>query len=196
MSRIIRADLATDTALLMPAYVNATSQDLYDIFNNGPIVLVKSMIAERLSSHGIDLSTKPVPIGSYSSVIIASNFAYVSGQIATDPNKQPAEVKFKGKVGKDVSINEAKKAAELCVINGLSQLNAALGDLERVKKFVKLSGYINCEPTFIDHATVMNGASDFLVRIFEDRGKHARIAVGVNSLPLNSCVEIDLIVEI
>ena len=154
------------------------------------------MIAERLSSLGIDLSTKPVPIGSYSPVTIASNLAYVSGQIAIDPNKQPAEVKFKGKVGKDISISEAKKAAELCIINGLSQLNAALGDLERIKKFVKLSGYINCEPTFEDHATVMNGGSDFIVRIFEDRGKHARVAVGVNSLPLNSCIEIDIIVEI
>ena len=154
------------------------------------------MIAERLSSLGIDLSMKPVPIGSYSPVMIASNFAYVSGQIAVDPNKQPTEVKFKGKVGRDVSISEAKKAAELCVINGLRQLNGALGDLERIKKFVRLSGYINSEPTFVDHATVMNGASDFVVWIFEDRGKHARVAVGVNSLPLNSCIEIDIIVEI
>jgi enamine deaminase RidA (YjgF/YER057c/UK114 family) len=154
------------------------------------------MIAERLSSLGINLSMKPMPIGSYSPVMIASNFAYVSGQIAVDPNKQPTEVKFKGKVGRDVSVSEAKKAAELCVINGLSQLNSALGDLERIKKFVKLSGFINCEPSFLDHATVMNGASDFVTQIFEDRGKHARVAVGVNSLPLNSCIEIDIIVEI
>jgi enamine deaminase RidA (YjgF/YER057c/UK114 family) len=177
-------------------YVNAVLLHLYDILNNGPNVLVKSMIAERLSSLGIDLSTKPVPIGSYSPVMIASNLAYVSGQIPIDLNKHPADVKFKGKVGKEISIVDAKKAAELCVINGLSQLNAALGDLERIKKFVKLSGYINCEPTFSDHATVMNGASDFLVQIFEDRGRHARVAVGVNSLPLNSCMEIDIIVEI
>jgi enamine deaminase RidA (YjgF/YER057c/UK114 family) len=180
----------------VPVYVNAASLHLYDILNNGPIVLVKNMIAERLSSLGIDLSTRPAPIGSYSPVMIASNFAYVSGQIALDPNKQPAEVKFKGKVGKDVSIDDAKKAAELCVINGLSQLNSALGDLERIKKFVKLSGFINCEPSFVDHATVMNGASDFVTQIFEEKGKHARIAVGVNSLPLNSCIEIDFIVEV
>ena len=174
----------------------STLPQLYDIINNGPLVIVKNMIVERLSSLGIDLSTKPVPIGSYSPVMIASNIAYVSGQIPIDPNKQPTEVKFKGKVGKDISISDAKKAAELCIINGLSQLNAALGDLEKIKKFVKLSGYINCEPTFADHATVMNGASDFVVRIFEERGKHARVAVGVNSLPLNSCIEIDIIVEI
>jgi enamine deaminase RidA (YjgF/YER057c/UK114 family) len=154
------------------------------------------MIAERLSSLGIDLSTKPVPVGSYIPVMFASNFAFVSGQIALDPNKRPAEVIYKGKVGKDISISDAKKAAELCVINGLSQLNSTLGDLERIKKFVKLTGYINCESTFAEHATVMNGASDFIVRIFENRGKHARVAVGVNSLPLNSCIEIDIIVEI
>jgi enamine deaminase RidA (YjgF/YER057c/UK114 family) len=154
------------------------------------------MIAERLSSLGIDLFTKHAPVGSYSPVMIASPLAYVSGQIAIDPIKQPAEVKFKGKVGKDISVTDAKKAAELCVINGLSQLNAALGDLDGIKRFVKLSGYINCEPTFVDHAIVMNGASDLVIRIFEDKGKHARVAVGVNSLPLNSCIEIDFIVEI
>jgi enamine deaminase RidA (YjgF/YER057c/UK114 family) len=154
------------------------------------------MIAQRLSSRGINLSTKSMPIGSYSPVIIAGSYAYVSGQIAIDPNKQPAQVLFKGKVGKDVSIDDAKKAAELCVINGLRQLNSELGDLERIKKFVKLSGFINCEPSFVDHATVMNGASDFVTQIFEEKGKHARIAVGVNSLPLSSCIEIDFIVEV
>ena len=170
--------------------------NLYDILNNGLLVLVKIMIAQRLSSHGINLSTKSMPIGSYSPVIIAGSYAYVSGQIAIDPNKQPAQVIFKGKVGKDVSIDDAKKAAELCVINGLRQLNSALGNLERIKKFVKLSGFINCEPSFVDHATVMNGASDFVTQIFEEKGKHTRIAVGVNSLPLNSCIEIDIIVEV
>ena len=137
-----------------------------------------------------------MPLGSYSPVIIAGSYAYVSGQIAIDPNKQPAQVVYKGKVGKDVSIDDAKKAAELCVINGLVQLNSALGNLERIKKFVKLSGFINCEPSFVDHSTVMNGASDFVTQIFEEKGKHTRIAVGVNSLPLNSCIEIDIIVEV
>ena len=154
------------------------------------------MIEEKLSSYGIKLSTKPLPLGSYSPVVIMDSFAFVSGQIAIDTNKQPAEVIYKGKVGKDISIDDAKKAAQLCVINGLSHLKSALGDLERIKKFVKLSGYVNCEPSFVDHAIVMNGASDFLVQIFEERGEHARIAVGVNSLPLDSCIEIDFVVEI
>jgi enamine deaminase RidA (YjgF/YER057c/UK114 family) len=154
------------------------------------------MIEEKLSTYGIKLSNRSLPIGSYSPVIITDSFAFVSGQIAIDPNKQPSEVVFKGKVGKDVSIDEAKKAAELCVINGLNQLKSALGDLDRIKKFIKLSGFVNCEPNFVDHATVLNGASDFIIRIFEELGKHARIAVGVNSLPLNSCLEIDMMVEI
>ena len=124
------------------------------------------------------------------------SFAFVSGQIAIDTNKQPAEVIYKGKVGKDISIDDAKKAAQLCVINGLSQLKFALGDLERIRRFLKLSGFVNCEPSFVDHAIVMNGASDFLFQIFGERGRHARIAVGVNSLPLDSCIEIDTIVEI
>jgi enamine deaminase RidA (YjgF/YER057c/UK114 family) len=154
------------------------------------------MIEEKLSTYGIKLSTKTPPLGSYSPVLITDSFAFVSGQIAIDPNKQPAEVIFKGKVGKDISIDDAKKAAEICVINGLNHLKSALGDLDRIKKFIKLSGFVNCEPNFVDHASVLNGASDFLIKIFEERGKHARIAVGVNSLPLNSCLEIDMIVEI
>jgi enamine deaminase RidA (YjgF/YER057c/UK114 family) len=154
------------------------------------------MIEEKLSDYGIKLSTKPLPLGSYSPVVIIDNFAFVSGQIAIDTNKQPAEVIYKGKVGKDISIDDAKKAAQLCVINGLSQLKSALGDLERIRRFLKLSGFVNCEPSFVDHAIVMNGASDFLFQIFGERGRHARIAVGVNSLPLDSCIEIDTIVEI
>jgi enamine deaminase RidA (YjgF/YER057c/UK114 family) len=154
------------------------------------------MIEEKLSGYGIKVSTKPLPLGSYSPVVIMDSFAFVSGQIAIDTNKQPAEVIYKGKVGKDISIDDAKKAAQLCVINGLSQLKSALGDLERIRRFLKLSGYVNCEPSFVDHAIVMNGASDFLFQIFGERGRHARIAVGVNSLPLDSCIEIDSIVEI
>ena len=154
------------------------------------------MIEEKLLDYGIKLSTKPLPIGSYSPVVIIDSFAFVSGQIAIDTNKQPAEVIYKGKVGKDISIDDAKKAAQLCVINALSQLKSALGDLDRIRRFLKLSGFVNCEPSFVDHAIVMNGASDFLLQLFEERGRHARIAVGVNSLPLDSCIEIDTIVEI
>src|SRR5918999_621043 len=135
------------------------------------------MIEEKLTSRGIDLSTQNLPIGSYSPVIISGNLAFVSGQLAIEHSKESKEVKYKGKVGKDITIEDAKKAAELCAINCLIQLKAALGELERIKK-------------------VVNGASDFLVQVFGESGKHARIAVGASSLPKNSCTEIDMIVEV
>jgi enamine deaminase RidA (YjgF/YER057c/UK114 family) len=120
----------------------------------------------------------------------------VSGQLPIENNARTREVKYKGKVGKDITIDEGKKAAELCVINCLIQLKSALGDLERIKKIVRLSGFVNCDASFMDHAAVVNGASDFLVQVFGESGKHARSAVGAISLPKNSSTEIDMIVEV
>jgi enamine deaminase RidA (YjgF/YER057c/UK114 family) len=159
-------------------------------------MLLTRMIEEKLTSRGIDLSTPILPIGSYSPVTISGNLAFVSGQIAIENSKQSKEVKYKGKVGKDITIEDAKRAAELCAINCLIQLRTVLGDLERIKKIVKLSGFVNCDASFMDHPTVVNGASEFLVQVFGESGKHARIAVGVSSLPKNSCIEIDMIVEV
>ena len=154
------------------------------------------MIEEILSSRGINLSSEIAPIGSYCPVVISGNLAYVSGQIPIENIAQTKEVKYKGKVGKDITIEEGKKAAELCVINCLIQLKYALGDLERIKKIVRLSGFVNCDASFSDHPEVVNGASDFLVQVFGESGRHARIAVGASSLPRNSCTEIDMIVEV
>jgi enamine deaminase RidA (YjgF/YER057c/UK114 family) len=154
------------------------------------------MIEEKLTSRGIDLSAHILPIGSYSPVIISGNLAFVSGQIAIENNERSIEVKYKGKIGKDITIEDAKKGAELCAINCLIQLKIALGDLDKIKKIVKVSGFVNCDESFADHPTVVNGASDFLVQVFGEAGKHTRIAVGVNSLPKDSCTEIDMIVEV
>ncbi|HZB73669.1 MAG TPA: RidA family protein [Nitrososphaeraceae archaeon] len=154
------------------------------------------MIEEKLKSRGIDLSTPIQPLGAYSPVIISGNLAFVSGQIAIENGKQSKEVKYKGKVGKDITVEDAKRAAELCAINCLIQLRAALGDLEKIKKIVKVSGFVNCNASFMDHPTVVNGASEFLVQVFGKSGRHARIAVGASSLPKNSCTEIDMIVEV
>jgi enamine deaminase RidA (YjgF/YER057c/UK114 family) len=159
-------------------------------------MLLSRMIEEKLTSRGIDLYTQILPIGSYSPVAISGNLAFVSGQIAIDNSKKSKEVRYKGKVGENITIEDAKKAAELCAINCLIQLKTALGDLEKIKKIVKVSGFVNCDESFADHPAVVNGASDFLVQIFGDSGKHARIAVGVSSLPKNSCTEIDMIVEV
>ena len=89
-----------------------------------------------------------------------------------------------------------KYAARLCVINGLSELKNVVGNLDNIKKFVKVSGYVNCDSSFTDHAKVINGASDFLVEVFGEKGKHARVSVGASSLALDSSVEVDFIVEI
>ena len=165
------------------------------IFKN-VIALLTRMIEEKLTSRGINLDTSIAPVGSYTPVIISGNLAFVSGQIAVESSTPTKEVKYKGKVGKDITIEDAKKSAELCVINCLVQLKSALGDLERIRKIVKLSGFVNCDTSFTDHAAVVNGASDFLVQIFGEAGKHARIAVGASSLPMNSSTEIEMIVEV
>jgi enamine deaminase RidA (YjgF/YER057c/UK114 family) len=99
-------------------------------------------------------------------------------------------------VGKDLSIEQGQEAARLCVINGLAQLKAHLGSLDRISRIVKVTGFVNCEADFTDHPKVINGASDLLVKVFGDNGKHARAAVGMSSLPLDSAVEVEFIAEI
>jgi enamine deaminase RidA (YjgF/YER057c/UK114 family) len=154
------------------------------------------MIDEKLNSMGVKLSD-PVPsVGSFIPVVITGNLAFVSGQIPVEPGSNPIQVKYKGKVGRDISLEDGQAAAKLCAINGLSELKQALGSLDNIKKFVKVSGYVNCDPSFTDHAKVINGASDFLVEVFGEKGKHARASIGASSLAFDSSVEVDFIVEI
>jgi enamine deaminase RidA (YjgF/YER057c/UK114 family) len=147
------------------------------------------MIEEKLALLGISLPNAPEPVGSYVPVVISGNLAFVAGQIPMEGK----QVKFRGKVD---SIEIGQEAARLCTINALAQLKSSLGGLDRVKRVIKVTGFVNCEPSFVDHAKVINGASDLLVNIFGEKGKHARAAVGVSSLPLGSTVELDLIAEI
>lgn len=155
------------------------------------------MIEEKLKLLGIKLSdTKSSAVGSFTQVVISGNLAFVSGQIPIQLGSNPMEVKFKGKVGRDVSLEEGQAAAKLCLINGLSELKQIVGNLDNIKKIVKVSGYVNCDPSFAGHAKVINGASDLLVEVFGEKGKHTRISVGVNSLAFDSSVELDLIAEI
>ena len=150
------------------------------------------MIEQRLSSLGITLPAPPASAGSYIPVVISGSLAFVAGQIPVEGG----QVKFAGKVGKDLNLESAQQAARLCTINALSQLKLALGDLDKISRFVKVTGYVNCDPSFTDHPKVINGSSDLLVQIFGDRGKHARAAVGVGSLPLDSAVEVEFVAEI
>jgi enamine deaminase RidA (YjgF/YER057c/UK114 family) len=154
------------------------------------------MIEEKLASLGITLSDPLPSVGSYVPVAVIGNLIFVSGQIPVEPGSNPIQVKYKGKVGRDISLEDGQAAAKLCVTNALCQLKAALNSLDQIKKFVKVSGYVNCDPSFTDHPKVINGASDFLVQLFGEKGKHARVAVGSSSLPFDSSVEIDFIVEI
>ena len=149
------------------------------------------MIEMKLKELGIELPIPPSPAGSYIPIVTTGNLAFVSGQI---PMKEGKAV-FKGKVPDVQALDAAKDAAKICIINGLAQLKANLGSLDRITKFVRISGFVNSNPGFTEQPKVINAASDLLVEIFGDMAKHSRIAVGVTSLPLNSTVEIDMVVE-
>ena len=149
------------------------------------------MIEEKLKELGIEIPTPPSPAGSYIPVVTTGNLAFISGQI---PMKE-GKVVFEGKVPENQSVDSARDAAKICIINGLAQLKANLGSLDKITKFVRISGFVNSNPNFAEQPKVINAASDLLVEIFGDMAKHSRIAVGVANLPLNSTVEIDMIVE-
>ena len=149
------------------------------------------MIEDRLKSLNITLPTPPKPAGSYIPVVASGNLVFVSGQIPM----QDGKVVFTGKVPTERSVEDAQKAARLCAINILAQLKANLGSLDKITRIVRVSGFVNSTPDFAEQPKVINAASDLFFEIFVENGKHSRIAVGVSSLPLNSTVEIDAIVE-
>ncbi len=150
------------------------------------------MIEEKLKSLNITLPSPPKPAGAYIPVVKSENTVYVSGQIPIEDGK----VVFKGKVPSVQSLEQAQKAAKLCAINALAQLKSELGSLDKVSRILRVSGFVNSEPDFIEQPKVINAASDLLFEIFGEKGQHSRIAVGVASLPLGATVEIDMIVEI
>ena len=134
-----------------------------------------------------------MPIANYVPYKIFDKVLYVSGQA---PVKEGSLI-YKGKVEKDITEEDGIKAAELCCVNIIAALKTAInGDWERLDGFIKLGGFINCNSSFTNHPQIINGASDLLVKIFGDQGKHTRFAVGSNSLPMNISVEIDAIIKI
>ena len=149
------------------------------------------MIEDKLRELSINIPTPPSPAGSYIPVVTTGNLAFVSGQI---PMKE-GKLVFEGKVPEIQSLDSARNAAKICIINGLAQLKANLGSLDKITQFVRISGFVNSSPDFTEQPKVINAASDLLVEIFGEMAKHSRIAVGVSSLPLNSTVEIDMVVE-
>lgn len=135
-------------------------------------------------------------LGSYVPIVRVDNLVFISGQIPLDIDSPTNDLKYIGKVGKQISIEDAQLACKICCLNAISILKNLVGDLDKVKRIVKITGYVNCEETFIEHPRVINGASDFLIEIFGEIGRHSRVAVGVNSLPLNAPVEIDFIIQL
>jgi enamine deaminase RidA (YjgF/YER057c/UK114 family) len=148
---------------------------------------------QRLNELGIELPQALAPIANVLPVTIAGNIVYVSGQIAV----LNGAIQHLGLLGRDVSIEQAQAAARLAALHVISQLNASLhGQLDRVKQCMRLGVFVAATAEFKDHPKVANGASDVLVEIFQERGKHARAAVGVASLPFGASVEVDAIFEL
>ena len=148
---------------------------------------------KRLKENNIVLPEAPAPVGSYVASKIVGKLLYISGQISMNSNGDL----IKGKLGKDLNTEEGYKAAERCALSILAQAKKILsGDLDKIKSCVKIVGFVNSTNDFIEQPKVINGASDMLVKILEDKGMHTRAAVSVNSLPLGVAVEIDAIFEI
>ena len=149
------------------------------------------MSEEKLKELGIILPEAPIPAGNYIPAVKTGNLLFISGQIPLENGK----VAYTGKVS-DANLETAQKSAKSCAINILAQIKREAGSLDKVTKIVKLSGFVNSVPEFTQHPKVINPASDLMFEVFGEKGKHARVALGAGSLPLDSMTEIDAIVEI
>ncbi len=148
-------------------------------------------ILEKLNSLGLSLPAVPTPVAAYVNCVRSGNLLFLSGGLPID-----GERKIIGKVPTEVSIDEAKEGARMIVLNRLAVIREELGSLDKVKQIVALNGFVNSEADFYGHPQVINGASELLVEIFGDKGRHSRTALGAAALPLNVAVEINLIVEV
>ena len=152
-----------------------------------------STIEKRLGELGVTLPPPGAPAGNYVPFVVVGDLVFMAGQVAREAGK----MKYTGKVGRDVSIEDGQAAARLCAVNLLAQLKAACrGDLDRVERCVRVGGFVNSPPDFFDHPKVINGASDLIVAALGERGQHARTAVGVSALPLDSAAEVEAVFQL
>lgn len=149
------------------------------------------MIEEKIEKLGIKLPLPPTPAGSYIPAVRTGNLLFISGQIPMLDGK----VVYTGKVSEE-NMETAQKSARICAINILAQIKRELGDLEKISKIVRISGFVNSIPEFTQQPKIINSVSDLFFDIFGEKGKHSRIAVGVASLPLDAMTEVDAIIEI
>ena len=147
---------------------------------------------ENIKKLNIVLPKAPDPVGSYVASKIVGNLIFISGQVSFNSNG----ILTKGKIGKDLSLEQGQEAAEHCALNILAQLKKKCGNLNKVKGCIKLTGYVNSTDSFTEQPKIINGASNLISNIFGDKGKHTRAAVSVNSLPLGAAVEVDGIFEL
>jgi len=150
-------------------------------------------IDAKLKDLGITLPKAAAPVANYVPFVVSGNLVFISGQVTIGANG----LEYVGIVGKEIDVEQGKAAARLCALNLIAQLReACAGNLDRVKRCVKLTAFVNAIPGFDKHPEVANGASDVMVQVFGDAGKHARAAVGAGSLPRNVAVEVDAVFEI
>ena len=149
-------------------------------------------IEARLKELRIELPAPPAPVASYVPAVVSGNLVYVSGQIPLAADG----LKYVGIVGKELTLEDGIAAARLCAVNVLAQVKAAAGDLDKVKRCVRLAVFVNAVPGFTQAPEIANGASDLMVAVFGEAGKHARAAVGAGSLPRNVAVEVEALFEI
>jgi len=151
-----------------------------------------SEVEQKLKAMGITLPDVPKPGAKYVPSVVAGDLVFVSGNLPTEKG----ELKFRGRLGEDVSVEEGAKAARLAAINAIAALRGAVGDLDRIAGIVRLEGFVASAPGFTDQHLVVNGASALVLEVFGERGAHSRFAVGCASLPLGTPVEIGLIARI
>lgn len=153
---------------------------------------MNNTIEARLRALGVSLPDAPAPVANYVPFCLAGDLLFISGQISRAGDGTVVT----GKLGAGVDVAKGREAARTCALSILAQAKAALGDLDRIARIVKLTGFVNATPSFTEHPQVVNGASDTLVEILGDKGRHTRSAVGVGSLPLDAAVEVEAIIAI
>jgi enamine deaminase RidA (YjgF/YER057c/UK114 family) len=149
-------------------------------------------VEKKLEELGIVLPTPPAPVANYVPTVRSGNLLFCAGQVSAAPGGET----IKGKLGAEVDLARGQAAARICAINLLAQAKAALGDLDKIRRCVRLGGFVNTTPTYGQLPQVLNGASDLMVAVLGDAGRHARAAVGVAQLPLDAAVEVDAIFEV